>query len=119
MSLDKVSFSRLVFLCLAIQYALMHWFSSGEAIVITSIELIIYIAYTFVSLVLFFYKSRRVNIEAFTGMFSLFFSVVWTVALISQFHKESYPDALTVINSVGIFTAILMLFVEFIKLARA
>lgn len=119
MSLDKVSFSRLVFLCLAIQYALMHWFSSGEAIIITSIELIIYIAYTFVSLVLLFHKSRCVNVEAFTGMFSLFFSVVWTVSLISHFHMESYPNALTVINSVGIFTAMVMLFVEFIKLARA
>lgn len=119
MSLKKVSFNQLVFLCLGIQYALMHLFSSGEAIVITSIELVIYSVYTMISLALFFYKSRRVNVESVTGMASLFFSVLWTVALVSQFQKENYPDALIVINVLGVFTAVLVLLSEFIIQARA
>ncbi len=119
MSLKKVSFNQLVFLCLGIQYALMHLFSSEEAIVITSAELIVYSIYTATGLGVFFYKSRRVNVEAVTGMASLFFSVLWTVALFSQFQMESYPNALTVINSLGVFTAVLIMLSEFIIHAKA
>lgn len=119
MNLNKVSFNQLVFLCLGIQYALMHFFSSEEAIVITTAELIIYSIYTATSLAIFFYKSRRVNVEAVTGMASLFFSVLWTVALFSHFQMESYPYTLTIINSLGVFTAVLVLLSEFIIKARA
>lgn len=119
MRVNKVSFNQSVFICLGIQYLLMHLFSAGEAIVITSIELVIYMIYTVVGLVGLFVRSRRVNSEAVSGMSSLFFSVLWTVSLFSQFRKESYPDALTVINSLGVSTALLVLLAEFIILVRA
>lgn len=119
MRVNKVSFNQSVFICLGIQYLLMNLFSAGEAIVITSIELVIYMIYTVVGLVGLFVRSRRVNSEAVSGMSSLFFSVLWTVSLFSQFRKESYPDALTVINSLGVSTALLVLLAEFIILVRA
>lgn len=119
MRVNKVSFNQLVFICLGIQYMLMHLFSAGEAIVITSIELVIYMIFTVVGLVGLFMRSRKVDSQAISGLVSLFFSVLWMVSLFSQFRKESYPDALTVINSLGVFTALLVLLAEFIIIAKA
>lgn len=119
MRVSKVSFNQLVFICLGFQYLLMHLFSAGEAIVITSIELVIYMIFTVVGLVGLFMRSRKVDSEARSGLVSLFFSVLWTVSLCSQFRKESYPNALTIINSLGVSTALLVLLAEFIVLIRA
>lgn len=119
MRVNKVTFNQFVLMGLGIQYVLMHLFSAGEAIVITSVELVIYITYTVVGLFGMFVKCRKLDGEAVSGMASLFFSVLWTVSLFSQFRKESYPDALTVINSLGVSTALLVLLTEFIILVRA
>lgn len=119
MSLNKVSFNLLVFMGFGIQYALMHLFSAGEVIVISSGELIIYMLFTFAGLGKFFLSRRRALNERGCGETGLFFSVLWTVSLCSQFRKESYPDALTVINSLGVSAAGLVLVVEIIVLLKA
>ncbi|MBT2289218.1 hypothetical protein J7E73_08740 [Paenibacillus albidus] len=119
MSLNKVSFNLLVFIGLGIQYAFMHLFSAGEALVISSAELIVYMLFTLAGLGKFFHRRKRALDEPGCGSAGLFFSVLWTVSLCSQFRKESYPDALTVINSLGVSTAGLVLLVEIIVLFKA
>lgn len=65
MRVNKVSFNQLVFICLGIQYMLMHLFSAGEAIVITSIELVIYMIFTVVGLVGFLYGAEKWIVRLF------------------------------------------------------
>lgn len=119
MRVKRLSFNQLVFICLGFQYLLMRLFSAGEAIVITSIELVIYIVYTVATLAGLFLRSRRIDSEAVSGLSSLFFSVLWTVSLFSQFRKESYPNALTIINSLGVSSAVIVMLTQFIILAKA
>ncbi|WNS44704.1 hypothetical protein [Paenibacillus sp. MMS20-IR301] len=119
MSLHKVSFNLIVFMALGIQYALMHLFSAGEVIVISTGELIIYMLFTFAGLGRFFQRRRDVLKEQGCGYTGLFFSVLWTVSLCSQFRKESYPEALTIINSLGVSAAGLVLLTEIIVLFKA
>ncbi|MEK4461485.1 hypothetical protein MHI32_20135 [Paenibacillus sp. FSL H7-0690] len=119
MRVKRLSFNQLVFICLGFQYLLMRLFSTGEAIVITSIELVIYIVYTVATLAGLFLRSRRIDSEAVSGLSSLFFSVLWTVSLFSQFRKESYPNALTIINSLGVSSAVIVMLTQFIILAKA
>lgn len=119
MRVKKASFNHLVFICLGLQYLLMHFFSAGEAIVITTIELIIFMIYTVCSLIGLFVRGKRVAGETLSGMAAFFFSVLWTVSFFSHFQKESYPEALTLINSLGVSTALLVLLTEFIVIAKA
>jgi hypothetical protein len=119
MYLSKVSFNLLVFLGLGIQYSLLHVLPSGPTLAITTLELVIYIVYTATGLAGFFCKSRKVRSEDISGMAALFFSVLWTVAICSHFRKETYTEALTLINSIGIFTAGLILLAELVILIRA
>lgn len=119
MSLHKVSFNMLVIMGFSIQYALMHLFSAGEVIAISSAELIIYMVFTFAGLGRFFQRRRQVLNEQGCGSAGLFFSVLWTVSLCSQFRKENYPDALTIINSLGVSAAGLILITEIVILFKA
>lgn len=119
MSLNKVSFNLLVIMGFSIQYALMHLLSAGEVIAISTAELIFYIVLTFAGLGRFFQRRRKVLCEQGCGFIGLFFSVLWTVSLCSQFRKEHYPDALTVINSLGVSAAGLVLLTEIIILFKA
>lgn len=119
MSLTKDSFNLFVFMGLGIQYALMHLFSAGEVIAISAGELIIYMVFTFTGLGTFFQRRRQTLNERGCGESGLFFSVLWTVSLCSQFRKESYPDALTIINSLGLSAAGLVLLTEIIILLKA
>lgn len=80
MSIHKVSFNMLVIMGFSIQYALMHLFSAGEVIAISSAELIIYMAFTFAGLGRFFRRRRQVLNEQGCGSAGLFFSVLWTVS---------------------------------------
>ncbi|MBP2110640.1 hypothetical protein J2Z70_000780 [Paenibacillus silagei] len=118
MRVNKVSFNMLVIMGFSIQYALMHLFSAGEVIAISTAELIIYMAFTFAGLGRFFRRRRQVLNEHGCGSAGLFFSVLWTVSLCSQFRKESYPDALTIINSLGVSAAGLVLLTEIIILLK-
>ncbi|MFF2014529.1 hypothetical protein [Paenibacillus sp. NPDC058177] len=119
MHLKKIPFNLLVFLGLGLQYSLLHVLPSGPTPTITTLELVIYIAYTIIGLAGFFYKSRKVRTEDISGMAALFFGVLWTVAITSHFRKESYTEVLTLVHSVGIFTAGLILLTELIILFRA
>ncbi|CAM4520588.1 hypothetical protein [Paenibacillus typhae] len=118
MSLSKASFNLLVFMGLSMQYALMHLFSAGEIIVISTAELVIYMLFTFAGLGSFFKRRRRALAEQGCGSAGLFFTVLWTVSLCSQFRKESYPEALTLINSFGVSAAGLVLLTEIIVLFK-
>ncbi|AIQ47965.1 hypothetical protein R70723_20185 [Paenibacillus sp. FSL R7-0273] len=118
MSLPKVSFNLLVFMGLCIQYTLMHLFSAGEIIAISTAELVIYMLFTFAGLGTFFSRRRRALAEQGCGSVGLFFTVLWTVSLCSQFRKESYPEALTLINSFGVSAAGLVLLTEIIVLFK-
>ncbi|MFC3746053.1 hypothetical protein [Paenibacillus sp. GCM10012306] len=119
MHLKRIPFNLLVFLGLGLQYSMLHVLSPGPTLVITNLELVIYIAYTVIGLAGFFYKSRRVRSEDVSSMAALFFGVLWTVAITSHFRKESYTEVLTLMNSLGIFTAGLILLTELIILFRA
>ncbi|MFC6650196.1 hypothetical protein ACFTAO_27945 [Paenibacillus rhizoplanae] len=44
--------------------------------------------------------------------------MLWTVSLCSQFRKENYPDALTIINSLGVSAAGLILLTEIVILFK-
>ncbi|WP_405114354.1 hypothetical protein MHH28_09760 [Paenibacillus sp. FSL K6-1217] len=118
MSTHKMSFNMLVFTGFSLQYALMHLLSAGEVIVISSAELILYMVLTFAGLGRFFRRRRQLLNERGCGSTGLFFSVLWTVSLCSQFRKENYPDALTVINSLGLSAAGLILITEIIVLFK-
>lgn len=118
MSVPKVSFNMLVFIGFSLQYAMMHLLSAGEVIVISSAELIIYMVLTFAGLGRYFRRRRQVLTERGCGATGLFFSVLWTVSLCSQFRKENYPDALTVINSLGVSAAGLILLTEIVILFK-
>lgn len=72
MSLHKVSFNMLVIMGFSIQYALMHLFSAGEVIAISSAELIIYMVFTFAGLGRFFQRRRQVLNEHGCGSAGLF-----------------------------------------------
>lgn len=118
LSTHKISFNMLVFIGFSLQYALMHLLSAGEVIVISSAELILYMVLTFAGLGRFFRRRRRLLNERGCGSTGLFFSVLWTVSLCSQFRKENYPDALTIINSLGVSAAGLILITEIIVLFK-
>lgn len=72
MRLHKVSFNLLVFMGLCIQYALMHLFSAGEIIAISTAELVIYMLLTFAGLGTFFSRRRRALAQQGCGSVALF-----------------------------------------------
>jgi len=116
--LKKVSFNWWMFLVLAVQYVLMHLFTMEFPLLISELELAIFVVYTIMEFAGFIYKGRRAPVGAISGMIPLFFAVLWTVALFSRLQRESYPMMHTVINSLGMITAFLILFVEYIFLIK-
>lgn len=116
--LRKVPFNAWLFGLLAVQYVLMHLFSLDIPASVTEIELVLFIVYTAAEIFMFIYRGRRTTGGAVDGMVPLFFLVLWTVSLFSMLQRESYPAALTAINSLGVFTAFFMLSVEYIFLIK-
>ncbi|MEK4059194.1 MULTISPECIES: hypothetical protein [Paenibacillus] len=114
----KISFNNWLFTVLALQYALMHLFKLHIPNSVKLSEIIIFIVYTVSEIILFIYRGRRAAVGAVSGMIPLFFAVLWTVAFFSHFQSEIYVAELTVINSVGMFTAFFILLFEYIFLIR-
>lgn len=114
----KISFNTWLFMILGLQYALMHLFAFKLPDAVTMSEIIVFLVYTLAEIFMFIYRGRRAAVGAVSGMIPLFFSVLWTVALFSHFQSEVYQAELTVINSLGMFTAYFTLFVEYIFMIR-
>lgn len=112
-------FNLFIFLALAVQYSLLHILPSGTELIVSAVELGFFLGYTVLMAGGIVYKSVRVNRAKVSGLAALFFSVLWAVALASHFQKESYTSELTLICTVGISTAVLILLTEFIILCRA
>lgn len=88
MSLHKVSFNMLVIMGFSIQYALMHLFSAGEVLAISSAELIIYMVFTFAGLGRFFQRRRQVLNEQGCGSAGLFSAYYGRFRSVHSFGKR-------------------------------
>lgn len=113
----KISFNNWLFTVLALQYALMHLFKLHIPDSIKLSEIIVFIVYTVSRLHCLSTGAAGQPLELFPND-PAFFAVLWTVAFFSHFQSENYVAELTVINSVGMFTAFFILLFEYIFLIR-